>query len=108
MEWIRKNLVGLLLIIVCIAGVVLYQNYFSGSDADLLTSDINTNGEEMLIALNKLRAISFDQTLFSDPVFLSLVDFGTDIAPKPIGRPNPFAPIGLRTQSAGPNATGAR
>lgn len=50
-----------------------------------------TLGKELLSALARLRATSFDMSIFTDPVFTGLKDFGVEIAPQPVGRRNPFA-----------------
>jgi hypothetical protein len=97
MAWIRNNLIAILLITVCVAGVFLYKSYFSQGTAALVTSsDVDSMSNEMLQALSRLKSISFDPELFNDSTFVSLVDFGTQIQPQPVGRPNPFAPIGGR------------
>lgn len=50
-------------------------------------------GRDLLVILAKLKTTRLDTALFSDPVFLSLRDFGVAIASQPIGRRNPFAPF---------------
>jgi hypothetical protein len=107
MVWLRNNIVTIIFILICVAGVVIYRNFMSGTGSDVSTSDVTVSGEQMLVALNRLRAISLDPTFFSDPTFLSLVDFGQVISPQPVGRPNPFAPIGLRLQNATGGASAA-
>ena len=47
----------------------------------------------MLVVLGNLHAIHLDDTLFKDPAFASLNDYGVTIALQPVGRHNPFAPI---------------
>lgn len=51
-------------------------------------------GEDLLTALALLKTISLDTSVFTDPVFLSLSDWGKAIPPQPAGRRNPFAPLG--------------
>jgi hypothetical protein len=46
-----------------------------------------------------LRAVSLSGTIFSEPAFATLQDFGTEIIPEPVGRPDPFAPISQRATS---------
>ena len=41
-----------------------------------------------------LRAVSLNGTIFLDPSFKLLKDFGKEITPEPVGRANPFSPIG--------------
>jgi len=51
-------------------------------------------GEQILSLLQELNAIQLDDSIFSDPMFLSLKDFHIDLAEEPKQRSNPFAPIG--------------
>ena len=83
------------------AGLLLwaYFMFFSGgSSGPLLASSSATAvtpvTQELLVTLSNLRTIRLDETIFSDPVFESLSDFGVVIPPEAIGRRNPFAPLG--------------
>jgi len=42
--------------------------------------------------LLKIKDITFDGSIFSNPIFSSLKDFSKEIVKEEIGRPNPFAP----------------
>lgn len=61
-------------------------------------------GEDLLTALALLKTISLDTSLFSDPAFESLSDWGKEISPQPAGRRNPFAPLGVTASVAKPAA----
>ncbi|MEK7109332.1 MAG: hypothetical protein AAB919_02750 [Patescibacteria group bacterium] len=76
-----------------LAGYV-YFTYFSGGSAPLtaLSADQAVSGE-LLVTLNSLGTIDLDNKIFSNPVFVSLSDFGVSIPPQESGRRNPFAPI---------------
>lgn len=50
--------------------------------------------QELIALLLELRGISLDGVLFEDPVFRSLEDFGKELVSEPVGRINPFAPLG--------------
>ncbi|MDP3965269.1 MAG: hypothetical protein Q8Q13_00525 [bacterium] len=63
-----------------------------------------TLGAELLAALARLNSTKLDTSIFDDPVFNSLEDFGVDIAPQPIGRRNPFAPL---SAGSGASASGS-
>lgn len=69
-----------------------------GSDGSVLTSQsASTRGggdNELLLLLINLRSITLDDSLFRDPAFKDLVDFGQRLVPEPVGRQNPFAPVG--------------
>jgi len=57
-------------------------------------------GERGIVdTLLQLRSVSLSGTIFSDPAFARLQDFGTQIIPEPVGRPNPFAPLTARSTS---------
>ena len=66
------------------------SNAVAGSSA----SRQSVVGQELLTLLLDLRAIHLDETLFADPAFQSLEDFGQELIPEAPGRRNPFAPIG--------------
>lgn len=51
-------------------------------------------GGDLLAALALLRTIQLDTSVFTDPIFKNLSDWGKKIAPQPAGRRNPFAPLG--------------
>lgn len=79
-------------------------------DALLVTENVGTGApneaeRDLVATLLQLRAIGLDGTIFSDPAFQSLVDYGIEIVPEPVGRENPFAPLpGAQTA---PNTPGA-
>lgn len=51
-------------------------------------------GQDLLAALALLKTIRLDTSVFADPIFKSLSDWGKAIPPQPVGRRNPFAPLG--------------
>ncbi|MEN9614036.1 MAG: hypothetical protein RLZZ347_343 [Candidatus Parcubacteria bacterium] len=50
---------------------------------------------DLISVLSGLRTITLEGSLFKDPSFLSLQDFGIPLQEEPIGRYNPFLPIGV-------------
>jgi hypothetical protein len=95
-----------------ISGIVLLLLIFaawweftgnSSSQPVLTTSGIATSTQDaqLVSTLLQLQAVSLNGTILSDPGFLSLQDFTTQVVSEPLGRPNPFAPI-----SAGALVTG--
>lgn len=91
----NKKLMG------AIAGVVVvalgYYGYSSDSSAPLLTNSgegTSPMSQEILTTLGQLHTIKLDPAVFTDPVFVSLTDFGVTIPPQQAGRRNPFAPVG--------------
>jgi hypothetical protein len=101
---------------ILIAGVVWYSFLRDRSgEQQLLQSDNLTEATEadsdIVSTLLELRAVSLSGTIFSDPAFLQLQDFGKAIVPEPVGRPNPFAPLpgqAAAAAAAAASATGSR
>jgi hypothetical protein len=62
---------------------------------------------DIVNTLLELRAVSLSGTIFSDPAFLRLKDFGSQIIPEPVGRPNPFAPLTGSAAASLPGQAGA-
>lgn len=79
---------------------VLYSLFFpNGGDDSLLSSETTGRAgagveQELLSTLVELRTIRLDDSVFSNPAFRSLEDFSVPLTPEPVGRDNPFAPIG--------------
>ncbi len=76
----------------------VYSYFFTGSPEPVLSSESSTStqsiDQDLINLLLTLNAIKLDDSIFSDPAFQSLQDFGKDLVPEPVGRPNPFAPLG--------------
>lgn len=83
---------------VLVAGVVWYG--FMGGSAPaqplLTTEEVVASAEsdsDVVRTLLTLRSVSLSGTIFSDPSFVTLQDFGREIISEPVGRENPFAPL---------------
>ena len=76
----------------------------------LSTQDVGGNGpdQDLVATLLALRAVKLDGSIFSDPGFQNLKDFSTQIIPEPIGRPNPFAPLGSNVVITDTSTKGAQ
>lgn len=86
-------------IAIFVALIIWYGFMRSNEPAPLLTSDdvVETEGQadsDVVASLLALRAISLAGTIFEDPAFRRLQDFGNEVTPEPVGRSNPFAPLG--------------
>jgi len=111
----RGNTTKSLLIAVAILGAVGFGAYaYINRGAPEATDDlivIDTSGAtgvdgDLLQALQQLRVIKLDTTIFGEPLFRSFLDFGTEITPQPRGRQNPFAPVGSTSVApAGPTSS---
>jgi hypothetical protein len=88
---------GVIIGVVVVAALVLWFFYSRGGSGALLTSSADQESpvsQEILATLGNLRTIKLDNSIFSDPLFQSLSDFGVAIPPAAAGRRNPFAPVG--------------
>jgi hypothetical protein len=91
----------LIALIVAIAGAVAYFVFFREPAGPALEEVQETRlsasmqaDRELLILLEKLEAIRLDKDFFTTPLFRSLQDFRVEPPREPLGRPNPFSPIG--------------
>lgn len=63
-------------------------------------------GNEIISALNQIQTLNLSKDIFDDKVFQSLVDRSEEIPSEPVGKSNPFAPIGReRVQTSRPTTT---
>lgn len=79
---------------VALAFGVWYSLSPSSSSQVLSASSTTGPGQEVVDTLRQLDAVKLDGGIFSEPAFSALRDFSTQIVPEPVGRPNPFAPLG--------------
>jgi len=81
--------------VVLLAGIYVYVTYFSPSAPAALTASDNSTAlsQNLLVTLQNLHTIKLDNSIFSDPAFQSLTDFGVVIPPEAVGRRNPFLPL---------------
>lgn len=105
MKNLFANKILLLVVGVIVAFGLWYGLSSSPSDTSLLDTTTDSAAtdpasQEVLETLLALRAISLDGTIFQNPAFQSLQDFSTEIVPEPVGRPNPFAPLGVGGSSS--------
>ncbi len=56
--------------------------------------DAQALGNQIAQALLRIEQISLDKSIFTDAIYRSLQDRSKPISEEPIGRPNPFAPLG--------------
>lgn len=100
MEIFKKYKTLMLVVVVVIIAGVAYTILFGGEDEALLTverpdSAASVEEGDLLTLLLEMRSVNLSGNIFSDPVFQSLEDFGQELVSEPVGRENPFAPIGL-------------
>ncbi|MDO8561729.1 MAG: hypothetical protein Q7S05_02785 [bacterium] len=104
MEFISRYKWMLLGLGVVVAGFVWYASSGTSTPAALLTTEsgggaVSPVDKSLLENLLLLRAVTLEGTILQDPAFQSLQDFGTQIIAEPIGRSDPFAPLGSSAAS---------
>lgn len=109
MDFLRTNILNILIFIVLVAGGGGAYYYFFGADSgDLLTSQTQPGGEvagELLTLLSEVPALNIDENIFSQPVFQALKDFSVPVPDELVGRPNPFAPLSAPRTTGRPSIT---
>ena len=106
----KKTLIVFGLLVLAGLGFFFYSFFDEGRGTSatitaLPLSSLDTKlGRELLAALAELKSPKLDTGIFDDPVFESLRDFGVPIAPLPVGRRNPFAPLEPEAKQAGSGA----
>ncbi len=98
MPKLSKNKILIIgLLVVAAVGYYLFKPDAAPEDP-LVTSQSGITGsigQELVIELNRLKALqNINDDIFKDPTFVSLQDFTQVVIPQPLGRNNPFAPIG--------------
>ncbi len=96
MQFLKDNKLYIGLVVVAVLAWWLYMTYFSGGPADntlLATPQASPLSADVLTTLSSLTVIRLDSSIFSDPIFTSLSDYGVQIPPENAGRRNPFAPL---------------
>lgn len=103
MDYIFKHKLLALVVIVILVGAAWWE-FIGSSPTSILattgTSATDTQDAQLISTLLQLQAVSLNGAIFSDPAFLSLQDFTTQIISTPIGRPDPFAPVSAGASSA--------
>ena len=84
--------------VVVIVGLIAWR-FFVVSPPEEALEGISTSrqtvGRELLVLLSTLRSLTLEDQVLNDPEFMSLRDSSVPIEPNPLGRRNPFAPIGI-------------
>lgn len=96
LEFLSRNVLLILIAGIVIAGGVWYTFRSGGNSQTIVTTQTGGGSaeKEVVDTLLALRAVTLSGTIFSDSAFQTLKDFGVQIVPEKVGRPNPFAPRG--------------
>jgi hypothetical protein len=98
MHFLKQYQAVIAIVAVIVAAFVAYSIFFKHVETPVLTettiSETQNPVDQQLIALLlTLHGIKLDAALFDDDRFKSLRDFGQELVPEPVGRPNPFEPL---------------
>ena len=102
MSFFSQHKLIAILVVLFVVGGAWYL--FSGSSAPAPTLTTTTvagatgsdsQDGDLVSTLLALRAVKLDGTILSDPAFVSLKDFSTQIVSEPVGRDDPFAPLSV-------------
>lgn len=110
MKWITEHKLLFGALIIAVVVTVWYGLSQQGGSAPLLTTSAPaaandpSQDQSLVSTLLALRAVTLSGTIFTDASFESLHDNGTTIVPEPVGRDNPFAPLGSTTVTAAPSS----
>lgn len=77
--------------------LLVTKNNVNGGDA--IDSAEEILGAQIIEALNQINSLELERDIFDSPVYQSLEDKSKPIEKEPIGRPNPFAPLGVDNYS---------
>lgn len=114
MNWITHNKLLFIGLVVVVGGGVWYGlSASSATPASTLTAVSTSSGsptqesadQQLVATLLSLRAVTLSGTIFQDPSFESLKDFGTPIVAEPVGRTDPFAPLGSAANATAATTT---
>lgn len=91
----KKNIIITIVALLFLAAGAYWYYFTQTVNEPSLSVSHEENISEMRfqILASKLQSISFDTSIFENPIFNALVDLTTPIAPETIGRLDPFAPI---------------
>jgi hypothetical protein len=98
------------IIAICVAGGVIGGMYaYIGRDrspaineeSGLTSQSVDTRVKDPIIeSLERVSKVTFDESIFTDPLFVSLSDFAQPVQVQPEGRPNPFSPLPITATSS--------
>lgn len=92
--FLKKIVIALVILLIAFG---IYMSFSGMSSTSPTTQDYSAslvqNSEKILTDLNKINALTIDETIFADRLFRSLVDTRVTLVESKSGRPNPFASV---------------
>ncbi|MFT5180057.1 MAG: hypothetical protein ACI9GH_000287 [Candidatus Paceibacteria bacterium] len=97
---IKKIIIPVVVVVILFFGYTIFLKEEDGLGlvSSSLTSDKSAEdilGAEISGALNNVNSIDLDSGIFESSTYRSLVDRSQEIPKEPVGRINPFAPLGV-------------
>ncbi|HTR18699.1 MAG TPA: hypothetical protein VMH91_01815 [Candidatus Paceibacterota bacterium] len=96
MDFISSHKLMSLVVLALLVGAAWWEFTASSSSPILSTTGAAGNNQQenqIVSTLLQLQAVTLSGTILTDPGFMSLQDYTTQIISEPLGRPNPFAPV---------------
>jgi len=93
-----KNKKTIILVIILLVLIFIGYKFFWNTDSAASDETAVIDNEVVLkfvAMLEEIKALKLDVSFFASPIFTSLKDYTVEISPQPVGRKNPFAPIGV-------------
>lgn len=91
----------LIIIVIVVVSFIGYKIFFVNKEPagialapDSMAMAELADNQKTLTLLNNLKRVTLDEMIFSNQIFMELINFERPIMDEPIGRPNPFLPIG--------------
>jgi hypothetical protein len=81
--------------LIFLAGLFAYKTFFSDAGMPATpAASAQALGADLLKIADDISKATLSKDLFSAAGYRLLSDWSTPLAPEPVGRPNPFAPVG--------------
>ena len=94
---LRNLALALVLALIAWLGYVVFlkddEEVVSTANSGVINEAVR-DGQEFLMRLQQMRSIELEGAVLNDPRFKSLIDLRQDLVAEPVGRDNPFLPIG--------------
>jgi len=99
MNYIKRFQNVIIIGLVVVAAFIAYSIFFKPDTSNPLSAEVTSSSQtaveqELIGLLLELRSITLNTAIFNDERFRALQDFSQQIVAEPIGRDNPFAPLG--------------
>lgn len=96
---LKKIIIVILILILMFLGYAIFvkpdpQQVSLVDGRNNLQQDTRILGTQISQSLLRIEQIKLNKDIFTNPLYISLVDRGRPIGQEPVGRQNPFAPIG--------------